>query len=66
MKYMIPLLALALVACDDTPKQTESALQAGSDNPLLKLQNDTVRKVETDIGAATDKMREALNNIDKQ
>lgn len=66
MKYVIPLLALALAACDDTPTPPESASQAGSDNPLLKLQNDTVKKVETDIGAATDKTREALDNIDKQ
>lgn len=66
MKYLIPLLAFALAACDDSPKKTENAPQAGNENPLLKLQNDTVKKVEADVGAASDKTREALDNIDKQ
>lgn len=66
MKYLIPFLALILAACDDAPKQTENASQSGNDNPLLKLQNDTIRKVETDMAIAADKTQEALDNIDKQ
>ncbi|MDO5090365.1 MAG: hypothetical protein Q4D61_02355 [Cardiobacteriaceae bacterium] len=65
MKYMMLWLTLALMACEDAVDKTATQTQADSENPLLKLQNDAVKKVETDIGEAMDKTQEALDSIDK-
>lgn len=66
MKYVIFFVVFALAACDDAAQKTEEVSQASNENPLLRLQNDTVKKVETDIGVAAHKAQEALENIEKQ
>ena len=66
MKYVIFFVVFALAACDDASKKMEEVSQTSNENPLLGLQNDTVKKVETDIGVAAHKAQEALENIEKQ
>ena len=66
MKPLILTLAalLALTACEDKPAAPPAPKT--EDNPLLKLQQETVQKAETNINAAVEKNQQALDSVDKQ
>ena len=57
---LLLLLGLTLAACEDTPPPAKEA-----DNPLIKMQDDTVKKVEESLNNSLDKTRQTLNSADK-
>lgn len=63
MKHCLLPLVLLLAACDDPPPPPA---QGNAGNPLLKMQGDTVKKVEDDLGNAVRQQRQAIDNIEKQ
>ena len=60
---LLPALIL-LAACEDKPAAPPAAKT--EDNPLLKLQQDTVQKAQTNINAAVEKNQQTLDSADKQ
>ncbi len=74
MKYIVFMMSLlTLVACDQTndkdeqpsPPTNNASAEAEADNPLLKMQEDTVKRAEDAVNLATDKQQQALDNIDQ-
>lgn len=55
------LLGLTLAACEDTPPPPAKE----ADNPLIKMQDDTVKKVEESLNNSLDKTRQTLDSADK-
>ena len=58
---------LALAACDsEKPKTAPQSAEARADNPMLKLQDETVNKAGQKIDAGLQHTREQIDNADKQ
>lgn len=67
--YMLLLsLACALTACDGEKAKTTTAPEASTraDNPLLKLQDETVNKAKKEVEAGVQQTQQQLDNVDKQ
>ena len=72
MKYVLMLGAgLLLSACGDDDKsapktdapKAEMSAEQRADNPLLKMQDDTVKKAEDSVNSAVAKQQEALDKV---